>query len=120
MPEEVKKKEAKKSKLSSAPGGKKNAAKTIKLKKRLRKTYGRMYAKAVFTGFRRGLRNQHENTALLKVDGCLTKSDSLFYVGKKCVFVYRVSFHFFSASNRIKSLCVTNYDLTCVIEISFC
>lgn len=55
------------------------------------KRFGRLYAKATFTGYKRGLRNQHENTALLKVGGCVNKQDSWFYVGKKCVFVYRVS-----------------------------
>lgn len=64
---------------------------------------GRLYAKAVFTGFKRGLRNQHVNTALLKVEGCEGKGDADWYVGKRCAFVYRVRFLFYSGAQYSSS-----------------
>ena len=58
---------------------------------RFKRPFSRLYAKSIFTGYTRGLRNQHENTVLLQIEGCLTKQDAWFYVGKKCAFVYKVS-----------------------------
>nr|CAG4636669.1 EOG090X0IZN [Eubosmina coregoni]SVE70180.1 EOG090X0IZN [Eubosmina coregoni] len=76
--------------------------KTIKKTKIKKRPFARLYAKAIFTGYKRGLRNQHENTSLLTIEGCTTKQDAWFYVGKRCAFVYKGKRYEASAGNKAK------------------
>ncbi|XP_066972064.1 large ribosomal subunit protein eL33 [Macrobrachium rosenbergii] len=54
-----------------------------------RRKHGRLYARGVFHGYKRGLRNQHERTSLLKIEACKNIGDAQFYVGKRVAYVYR-------------------------------
>ena len=48
-----------------------------------------MYVKGVMMGFKRGLRNQHENTAILKVHNVADAESTQFYVGKRVCYIYK-------------------------------
>ena len=51
----------------------------------------RLYAKALFAGFRRSRVNQYEDQARLKIEGVNDRADVAFYLGKRVVYVQKTA-----------------------------
>eukprot|EP00162_Nutomonas_longa_P017976 comp24841_c0_seq1/m.60875 comp24841_c0_seq1/g.60875 ORF comp24841_c0_seq1/g.60875 comp24841_c0_seq1/m.60875 type:complete len:105 (-) comp24841_c0_seq1:106-420(-) len=49
----------------------------------------RLFARAQFVSYQRGLRNSYSQTAILRIEGVNNPKDSIFYHGKRVAYVYK-------------------------------
>ncbi|KIZ04703.1 hypothetical protein MNEG_3250 [Monoraphidium neglectum] len=49
----------------------------------------RLFVKGQILGYKRAKANQHNHTALIKIDGVASKKELDFYLGKRIAYIYR-------------------------------
>ena len=49
----------------------------------------RLWVRSKFLGFRRNRDNQHANQAIMKLEGVNDEQAAKFYLGKRCVYIYK-------------------------------
>ena len=70
----------------------KNHKEAVRKNKKIPKHHGapiRLWARSKFLGFRRNRDNQQANQAILKIEGVNDAQGTKYYLGKRCVFIYK-------------------------------
>merc|ERR1712158_88808 len=68
----------------------------------LKMAEGRLYVRGIFTGFRGGLKQQHENQAIVKLEGVNDKEGCQWYLGKRVAWGKIMRPHGHSGNVRVK------------------
>ena len=79
------------------------------------KKEARVYSRAVFTGFRRGITNQYCNQALLRIEGVKDKAAAQWYVGKKAAYVYKAK----KANRSIRGKVIATHGSNGIVRAKF-
>ncbi|KAJ1493350.1 ribosomal protein L35A [Baffinella frigidus] len=60
-----------------------------KVNKAFKRQPTRLYVNGAILGYKRGQRNQHEHTSLIKISDVSDKASTEFYLGKRICYIYK-------------------------------